>query len=85
MAYCENRACSLGDQQSPIDIGDTIRAQLAPLKITWDKSCETIVNNGRTIQLNMGQTSVLGYGNTEYRLVQFHFHRPSEEEIHRHR
>jgi carbonic anhydrase len=76
-----NRACSLGDQQSPIDIGDTIRTQLAPLKITWDKSCETIANNGHTIQLNMGQTSVLGYGNAQYRMVQFHFHHPSEHLI----
>src|SRR6516164_5715823 len=76
-----NRVCSVGSQQSPIDIGDTIRAKLAPLKITWDKSCETIVNNGHTIQLNMGQTSVLEYGNANYRLVQFHFHHPSEHRI----
>jgi len=76
-----DRVCSLGDQQSPIDIGDTIRTQLAPLKITWDKTCERIVNNGHTIQLDMGQTSVLGYGNAQYRLVQFHFHHPSEHLI----
>jgi len=51
------------------------------LKIAWDKSCDTIVNNGHTIQLNMGQTSVLEYGNANYRLVQFHFHHPSEHLI----
>ncbi len=76
-----NRVCSAGGQQSPIDIGDTIRAQLTPLKITWDKRADTIVNNGHTIQLNLGDSSILGYGGTNYRLLQFHFHHPSEHLI----
>jgi carbonic anhydrase len=76
-----NRVCSIGTQQSPIDIGEVVRAQLPPLRITWDKHAEAIVNNGHTIQLNMGQTSVLGYANANYRLVQFHFHHPSEHLI----
>ena len=78
-----NRACSVGIQQSPIDIGDdTIKAQLAPLKMTWAKTADTIVNNGHTIQLNMGDSSVLAVGSGgNYRLVQFHFHRPSEHTI----
>jgi carbonic anhydrase len=69
--------------QSPVDIGDnTIRAQLAPLKMTWAKSADTIVNNGHTIQLNMGDSSTLSIGGGgNYRLVQFHFHRPSEHTI----
>ncbi|TMJ28542.1 MAG: carbonic anhydrase [Alphaproteobacteria bacterium] len=76
-----NRACAAGLQQSPLDIGDVIRAQLSPLRTIWDKRADTIVNNGHTIQLNMGETSVLGYGNTNYRLLQFHFHHPSEHLI----
>jgi carbonic anhydrase len=76
-----NRACSAGGEQSPINVVDTIQAQLAPLKITWDKQADTIVNNGHTIQLNIGDSSVLGYGNTNFRLLQFHFHRPSEHLI----
>jgi carbonic anhydrase len=76
-----NRACSAGGEQSPINVVDTIQAQLAPLKITWDKQADTIVNNGHTIQLNIGDSSVLGYGNTNYRFLQFHFHRPSEHLI----
>ena len=68
----------MGLQQSPIDVREVIRAQLAPLRFIWDKRAETIVNNGHTIQLNMGETSVLGYGSANYRLVQFHFHHPSE-------
>jgi carbonic anhydrase len=78
------RACSVGSQQSPIDIGTTIKAQLGPLKITWEKNADTIVNNGHTIQLDMGETSasVLQVGDGgNFRLVQFHFHHPSEHLI----
>jgi carbonic anhydrase len=77
-----NKACSVGTQQSPVDIGDTIKAQLPPLKMTWAKSADTIVNNGHTIQLNMGDSSILSVGGGgNYRMVQFHFHRPSEHTI----
>jgi carbonic anhydrase len=77
-----NRVCSAGVQQSPIDIGETVKAQLPPLKLTWARTPDTIVNNGHTIQLNMGEGSTLSVGGgAGYRLVQFHFHRPSEHTI----
>jgi carbonic anhydrase len=77
-----NRACSVGTQQSPINIGDnTIKAQLAPLKMTWAKSADTIVNNGHTIQLNFAEGSTLKLGDVSYKLLQVHFHRPSEHLI----
>jgi carbonic anhydrase len=76
------QACSVGAQQSPINIGDTIKAQLPPLKMTWAKSAETIENNGHTIQVNMGDASTLAVGGGgNFRLTQFHFHRPSEHTI----
>jgi carbonic anhydrase len=72
----------VGRQQSPIDVGTTVKAQLAPLNITWAKNTDTIVNNGHTIQVNMGDSSVLAIDDGgNYRLVQFHFHRPSEHLI----
>jgi carbonic anhydrase len=76
-----DRVCSLGSQQSPLDIGATIPAQLAPLKITWAKSADTIVNNGHTIQLGVSPGSTLTTGKDQFTLVQFHFHRPSEHLI----
>lgn len=77
-----NKTCSVGDQQSPINIADTIKAQLPPLKMTWAKTAEGLVNNGHTIQVNMGESSVFSIGSGgNYRLVQFHFHRPSEHTI----
>ena len=50
-----NKACSVGAQQSPIDITATIRSQLPALKISWGKTADTIVNNGHTIQLNFAE------------------------------
>ena len=77
------RACSVGTQQSPIDFsGDIIKAQLPPLRTSWAKNADTIVNNGHTIQLNMSEGSTLSVGSGgSYRLLQFHFHRPSEHTI----
>jgi carbonic anhydrase len=76
-----NKACSAGSQQSPIDIGATVKAKLPPLGINWANVADTIVNNGQTIQLNFTDGSTLTLDNTTYKLVQFHFHRPSEHII----
>ncbi len=76
-----NRVCSAGSQQSPVDIGQTIKAQLTPLKIGWGRRADTIVNNGHSIQLNFAEGSRLTAPGGEYKLVQCHFHRPSEHLI----
>lgn len=76
-----DRTCSVGSQQSPIDIDGAVEARLAPLKIGWATQADAIVNNGHTIQLNFGEGSVLNVGSTAYSLAQFHFHRPSEHLI----
>jgi carbonic anhydrase len=73
-----NRVCAAGVQQSPIDITDTFESTLLQLRINWDKRAESIVNNGHTIQVNLGDTSVFTHDKTNYRLAQFHFHYPSE-------
>jgi carbonic anhydrase len=75
-----NKVCSLGSQQSPIDIGATIKSQLPALKINW-ASADTIVNNGHTIQLNFAEGSTLTLGDVRFKLLQVHFHRPSEHLI----
>ena len=76
-----NKVCSIGSQQSPIDIGGTVKSQLPALKLTWAKTADTIVNNGHTIQLNFAEGSTLKLGDTVYKLLQVHFHRPSEHLI----
>ena len=76
-----NKACGIGAQQSPIDIEHPIRSQLSPLKLRWANSADTIVNNGHTIQLNFAEGSTLTLDGVTYKLVQVHFHRPSEHQI----
>jgi carbonic anhydrase len=72
-----NATCSIGSQQSPVDIIGTVSAQQPQLKIDW-KRPDTIVNNGHTIQLNLSQGGTLQVGDRNFKLVQFHFHHPSE-------
>ena len=76
-----NKVCAIGSQQSPIDIGTTVKAQLPALKINRARSADTIVNNGHTIQLNLAEGSAMTLGDVKYKLLQFHFHRPSEHLI----
>lgn len=76
-----NKACAVGLQQSPIDIEATIKSQLPVLKLSWSKSVDTIVNNGHTIQLNFAEGNTLTLGDVKYKLLQVHFHRPSEHMI----
>jgi len=76
-----SKTCSVGTQQSPIDIADSVVAQLPALNIDWNATPTTLVNNGHTIQLNFGDGSTLTLGKEKYSLLQLHFHRPSEHLI----
>jgi carbonic anhydrase len=76
-----NKVCAVGSQQSPIDIGATVKSRLPALSINWAKSADTIVNNGHTIQLNFAEGSTMSFGEAKYKLLQLHFHRPSEHLI----
>lgn len=75
-------ACAKGGSQSPIDISNTVKAELASLNFEYGKTTEpTIVNNGHTVQVNVPAGSQLKVGDQTYGLLQFHFHTPSEETI----
>jgi carbonic anhydrase len=76
-----DRVCSIGSQQSPIAIDASIEARLPPLEIAWAERPDTIVNNGHTIQLAFAEGGALKVGSETYKLVQFHFHHPSEHLI----
>ena len=76
-----SKVCTIGLQQSPIDIVAPIKSQLPPIKLNWAKGADTIVNNGHTIQLNFAEGSTLTLGDKKYKLLQVHFHRPSEHMV----
>lgn len=77
-----SRVCTIGTQQSPIAIDAAVEARLAPLQFSWARRADTLVNNGHTIQLNFSDGGALEVGADLYKLVQFHFHHPSEHLIH---
>jgi carbonic anhydrase len=73
--------CAAGKRQSPIDIRETIRVDLEPILFDYKLSRFSIVDNGHTIQVNIGDGSSMQVMERSYQLVQFHFHKPSEERI----
>lgn len=73
--------CSEGKRQSPIDIRDVIPADLPPLEPTYQAVQLAIVDNGHTVQVNTPGAGSLMVEGESYDLMQFHFHRPSEEKI----
>ena len=76
----KNKVCAIGERQSPIDIKEGIKVDLEPIKFNYRPSTFRIVDNGHTIQVEVGESSISLTGKT-YELVQFHFHRPSEEKV----
>src|SRR6202789_3639779 len=78
-------ACK-GKEQSPIDIRNTQKATLPPLRFEYHTSpVQYVINNGHTIRVNYyapGSGDFLVVGDQRYQLTQFHFHRPSEEYVH---
>ncbi|MBA4092766.1 MAG: carbonic anhydrase [Candidatus Accumulibacter sp.] len=77
----EYATCASGKRQSPIDIRDGIGVDLEPIQFNYRPSPFRVVDNGHTIQVTVGGGSSITLLGKRYDLVQFHFHRPSEERI----
>lgn len=77
------RTCGAGKRQSPINIEtrDAEKGGLKPIAFNWYAGPAEIVNTGHTIQVNLVNSGSARFDGLEYRLVQFHFHTPSEEKI----
>jgi len=75
-------ACKLGHAQSPIDIRSATPADLPPIVFDYKPSPLRVIDNGHTVQVNYAPGSSISVGGVRYELLQFHFHRPSEEKIH---
>jgi carbonic anhydrase len=73
--------CSSGTRQSPIDIRDGIKVELEAVKFDYRPSSFRVIDNGHTVQVNVGSGNTIEVMGRRFELVQFHFHRPSEERI----
>jgi len=74
-------ACSEGRNQSPVDIVDPVDADLEPIVLSYGGSTTAVVNNGHTLQVDVGPGSSLYVDGQKFELVQFHVHSPSEHRI----
>lgn len=77
------KTCKLGKLQSPINI-ETRKveksAQAKPIGFAYAAGTGgEVVDNGHTIQVNLPNAGAATLDGTEYKLLQFHFHTPSEE------
>ncbi|MDO8284379.1 MAG: carbonic anhydrase family protein [Rhodoferax sp.] len=75
--------CAIGKRQSPINIedGTTLQGPAEPVQFAYTPSNGTVVNNGHTIQVDVQGDNAITVRGSTYRLLQFHFHTPSEEQI----
>ena len=73
--------CGIGQRQSPIDIRDAIGADLPPIVFAYKAIPLSIIDNGHTIQVNAAGAGGIQVEGEDFELLQFHFHKPSEEKI----
>jgi carbonic anhydrase len=77
----EFAACSNGSRQSPIDIRSGIRVDLEPIVFDYRASVFRVIDNGHTIEVRVGGGNSIEVQGRRFDLLQFHFHRPSEERV----
>ena len=75
--------CAIGKRQSPINIEDnaTLQGPAEPLQFHYQASGASVVNNGHTIQVDVLGENFITLRGSNYKLLQFHFHHPSEERV----
>jgi carbonic anhydrase len=73
--------CGLGQRQSPIDIRQTVRADLPAIQFAYQPVALSIVDNGHSIKVDTIDAGGITVDGENYALLQFHFHKPSEEKI----
>lgn len=77
----EYALCGSGQRQSPIDITNGIKVELDAVQFDYRPSAFRVLDNGHTVLVNVGPGNAIEVMGKRYDLVQFHFHRPSEERI----
>lgn len=79
-----NATCTVGKEQSPIDIRIVKKALLPAMRFEYKIGPLKIIDNGHTavrVNYGPGNGNFLIVGDQRYELRQFHFHRPSEEYV----
>ncbi|HEB86617.1 MAG TPA: carbonic anhydrase [Gammaproteobacteria bacterium] len=73
--------CKTGKHQSPINISGAHATSLPAITFRYQATLLNVVNNGHAIQVNYAPGSYITVAGKRYKLLQIHFHSPSEHEI----
>ncbi len=73
--------CGKGQSQSPLNITGPFAKSSASVAADYKVGPLKILNTGHTIQINVPAGSKLRIDSVPFDLIEFHFHRPSEEQI----
>jgi carbonic anhydrase len=74
----EMRVCSMGMEQTPIDLAGATRATLGAVEVRFQPLQPKVLNNGHTIQVIAEGGGFSLIEGDRYDLLQVHFHHPSE-------
>lgn len=78
----EFAVCKTGQLQAPINIPSKLADKTnSKIKPDYKISKAELVNNGHTIQVDVPDGGEVLFGETNFKIVQFHMHTPSEEKI----
>ncbi len=80
LIHKEYHACADGQYQSPINIKDSYSGA-HEINFDYSSSHEVIENTGNMVELKYDSGSVVNFDGTDYQLIKFHFHTPSEHHI----
>ena len=75
--------CAIGKRQSPINIEEsaTLRGPAEAIQFDLSPSSGSVLNNGHTIQVDVVGDNAITVRGSSFKLLQFHFHHPSEERV----
>lgn len=77
----EFETCSAGTEQSPVDVAKATAKDMENLSFDYKAGDLEIVNNGHTQQVIVPEGSTMKVDGVERKLLQFHFHTPSEHTV----
>ena len=67
--------------QTPINIRNAAKTNLAPLYMAYSSDAQKITNTGHTVQISYAEGSTIEVDGEKFTLKQMHFHTPSENQI----
>ncbi|GAB3200010.1 carbonic anhydrase [Nocardioides hungaricus] len=73
--------CASGTEQSPVDLADATRQDLADPELAYTASAATVVDTGHSVQTTLAGAGTMTLDGKAYTLTQFHFHTPSEHRV----